>query len=116
MTYQEWKEKYVLNYTARGDCLISNTWSLGGTYGSCWDDQLHSISAEPQPASFVEFDNLIEKIDPNIGFLKYKKIYNNCVEISTYRDHDYYGGSTENAQFKCDLKKLYNMLEEYNNA
>lgn len=92
------------------DKLKGSSWSLGGTSGNCWNNELHRISAEPQPVSFAEFDSLLEEVCPQISFLQYKKLYNETVTTETSYDHDYYGGSTESACFVCDLPKLYDML------
>jgi adenylate kinase family enzyme len=92
--------------------MQSSTWSLGGTSGNCWDDEEYEIDPEPQPICFKEFDELIECVCPKIGFMKYKKIHNECVSVETESHGDYYGGSTTEAFFVCDVKKLYEMLLE----
>lgn len=92
--------------------LQSDSWSLGGTVGSCWDDTKHTVDAEPAPVSFKEFDELLERICPNITFLKYKKVYNEVVNTKIEYYHDYYGGSTSSCRYICDLEKLYNALCE----
>jgi len=89
-------------------------WSLGGTSGSCWSDEKSHVSAEPQPASFKEFDELLTEICPNISFLAYKKLYNETVTTETSGEGDYYGGYVEHACYVCDVKKLYDMLVEMN--
>lgn len=92
--------------------LRSDTWCLGGTCGNCWDDTLSHIGADMQPTEFKEFDDLLTELCPNITLLQYKKLYNATVSIETERECDYYGGSTENAYYKCNLKDLYNMMVE----
>lgn len=91
--------------------LRSDTWCLGGTWGNCWGDSGH-VGADKQPTDFKEFDDLLMEVCPNITFLQYKKLYNSLVSIETKRENDYYGGSTENAYYKCNLKDLYNMMSE----
>ena len=91
--------------------LRSDTWCLGGTWGNCWGDSGH-IGADKQPTDFKEFDDLLMEVCPNITLLQYKKLYNATVSIETEEEHDYYGGSIENAYYKCNLKDLYNMMIE----
>ena len=91
--------------------LRSDTWCLGGTWGNCWGDE-GQVSADEQPTDFKEFDDLLMEICPNITLLQYKKLYRATVSIETEVERDYYGGSTENAYYKCNLKDLYNMMVE----
>ena len=94
--------------------LRSDIWCLGGTCGNCWNDKLSYIGADDQPAEFKEFDDLLTELCPNITLLQYKKLYNSLVSIEIEEEYDYYGGSTENAYYKCNLKDLYNMMIEMN--
>jgi hypothetical protein len=93
--------------------LHSSSWSMGGTYGNCWDSELGTIDAEPQP-EFHEFDELMEKLCPTITFLQYKKISRECCSIKTVGDGDYYGGYSSRSTHVCDLEKLYHTLKEMN--
>lgn len=110
-----WKvfaDKYNLDVNEYGKIEDErNSWCLGGTWANCWGGS-GTISAETQPTTYERFDNLLTEICPNISFLQYKKLYNNCVSIDTYNHSDYYGGSTDNAYFVCDIKELYNLLVE----
>lgn len=92
------------------DVLSSDKWSLGGTWGS-YTGSSGSISPDPQPISFKEFDDLLFKMCPNIGFLQYKKLYNDSVEIVQDSRGDYYGGSESYAYYQCDMKKLYQSMQ-----
>jgi adenylate kinase family enzyme len=89
----------------------SDSWCLGGTYQTCWGTG-GSVSADAQPTTYKAFDSLLEQVCPNISFLQYKKLYASCVDIETYGDHDYYGGSTEYSYFECDVESLYDGLTE----
>ena len=116
------KEVHKMNifeskFLTKGSCnneqeLRSDTWCLGGTCGNCWDDTLSHIGADEQPTEFKEFDDLLMEVCPNITLLQYKKLYNSLVSIEIECESDYYGGSTENAYYKCNLKDLYNMMKE----
>lgn len=94
--------------------LKSMRWSLGGNAGNCWNDNMYTISADPQPASFTEFDQLLEKICPQIGFMTYKRISAECTKIETHGESDYYGGSVQYAHFECDMELLYQKLVDEN--
>lgn len=89
--------------------LKSQSWSLGGTIGSCWGDRKTTISPE-SPLEFIEFDELLGQVYPNISFLQYKEIKRFCCQINQWTDKDYYGGSETNEQHVCDLNKLHEKL------
>ena len=91
--------------------MYSSEWSLGGTWGNCWDDELTHVDGD-SPKDFTEFDELMEEIAPDIKFMQYKKLYNECVEIQEREECDYYGGRVTYAFHVCDLKKLHNMMLE----
>lgn len=92
--------------------MTSDTWSLGGTSGNCWDSEVGTISPGEPLTCFKEFDDLIANVCPDIGFMAYKQIYNHCVDSDTTSCGDYYGGCIKYAFFTCDVKKLYEMLIE----
>lgn len=90
--------------------FYSDEWCLGGSYGD-WMGNSHVMDAEDQP-EFTKFDEVLEQIAPSITFLKYKKLYKECVTIERNEDPSYYGGSTTYAKYVCDVCKLLDMLEE----
>lgn len=94
-----------------GNKLKSDTWCLGGYSKNCWGDQ-HQVSAGTQPVSFVELDNFLAENYPNITFMQYKKIMNDCVTTETTGDSDYYGGYVEYGYFECNLRLLYQTLQD----
>ena len=89
--------------------MTSSSWCLGGSWGDCWGGH-GTVSAEAQPVGFEQFDSLLQEICPQITFLQYKNIYNKCVSTETSSQGDYYGGSTEHANFVCNVSILYNEL------
>lgn len=91
--------------------ICGEEWSLGGTWGDCWGNE-GTCSADVEP-DFVQFDNFLEELCPNISFMQYKKLYNRCVETETWYESDYYGGSTEHARKICNIEKLRNALKEF---
>ena len=92
------------------DIMKSEEWSLGGTTRN-WNGNAVQLMREETP-DFVEFDELIERVCPNISFIQYKNVYRKCVSQKTRTDYDYYGGSEEIAWFECNLKDLYKILLE----
>lgn len=111
--WQVWAEESGIWFSKSDkakDTLKSDTWCLGGTSGSCYGNDLSPVSAGPQPTSFKEFDDLLEKVCPQISFLQYKKLYNHCVTTDTESHGDYYGGNVEYGFYICHLPKLYEML------
>ena len=92
--------------------LKSDRWSNGGTWGNYWGDS-GSIAAET-PKEFIEFDELLEKLCPNITFLQYKRVRELCVTCESDYENDYYSGREEYSYWVCDLKQLHNALAERN--
>lgn len=102
--------EYHADKSKKTKYMYSESWSAGGTWGNCWGDE-GTISPD-KPLNFEELDELFEKICPNITYLQYKKIQQECVEIDEYTEHDYYGGVEHLQRWRCDLEKLYEMLKE----
>lgn len=98
------------NSVSKKGILVSKDWCGGGTYETCWGTG-GTVGSEP-PVEFTELDDLLSKYCPNITFLQYKRILSQCVTIKEWKDYDYYGGSTTNYRYECDLKKLGDFLEE----
>jgi len=89
--------------------LRSESWSLGGTSGNCWDNELRRISPS-SPLEFVEFDELLQKVCPNLSYLQYKEINRSCCRLDEHESTDYYSGSETIVQHVCDINALYNKL------
>ena len=105
-------DKFFQSYgtTSNPDIMKSEEeWSLGGTARD-WNGSVELMRDETP--DFVEFDELIEKVCPNISFIQYKNIYRKCVVQKTGTECDYYGGSEEKAWWECNLKNLYKILLE----
>lgn len=92
--------------------LESEEWSGGGTWGDCWGDR-GVIEPEDDPG-FDKFDNLLARICPNITYLQYKVLFNDCVELEEYWDGDYYGGRELCKRYVCNLEYLYDRMIEMN--
>jgi hypothetical protein len=93
--------------------LTSESWSAGGSWGNCWGGS-GTISPDPVPQSFKEFDEMLEKLCPDISFMTYKKLYNETVTIEERSENDYYGGTEYRHNYKCDLEKLHKLMVELN--
>jgi hypothetical protein len=59
-----------------------------------------------------ELDTLLEKVAPNISFLQYKKITNECISTKDFSEGDYYGGCVYYSQYVLDVKSLFDILKE----
>lgn len=99
-------------YYDRDKKLRSEKWCTGGERGNCWDDSKTPVYCD-EPEEFTALDELLEKICPSITFLHYKKILKRCVSTEESTEGEYYGGWTQYLNWVCDLRELYNMLEEF---
>ena len=97
-------------YCGKSKYIYSEEWSGGGTWANCWGNE--GAIYEDNPKEFEKLDKLLEKIAPNITYLQYKKIENACLSIEETEEYDYYGGCEKKLRWKCDLKKLYDLLKE----
>ena len=105
--------QYILNeYANEGTKMVSETWSGGGEWGNCWGDS-GIIEEEPAP-EFTQFDDLLNKICPNITYIQYKQVYATCVYIDEDEEYGYYGGYEKKYNYVCNLNKLYDCLKEMN--
>lgn len=104
------KRKYGADKAQKTKYMYSESWSGGGSWGDCWGNE-GTISPD-SPLAFKELDRLLEKICPNITFLQYKKIQDECTTYDEYSSYDYYGGCEYRHRWKCDMEKLYEMLKE----
>ena len=98
-------------YFGKDGKLRSYKWITGGAYGNCWDNHLSPVTPD-DPLEFDALDELLEEVCPEITFLHYKKIRKNCVSTEESYESDYYGGGTNHMNWVCDLRELYNVLEE----
>lgn len=105
--YEVFKSKYNLE-----DVLKSESWTIYGkkrTYNTDWQEDDWLIEKELD--NFNEFDELIEKLCPNITYLQYKKLYKKVTKTIEFDMHDYYS-ITKNKQYVCDIKELFTYLFE----
>ena len=103
-------QKYFAGFGIYGKTLRSDSWSGGGTYGNCYDDHKHIVSAEP-PRDFDDLDDLIEKMCGDISVFKYKKL--RALAATDSNEHyDYYGGHTTSYYWEIKLEDLYDKAKE----
>jgi len=109
----EWKHFSDVNdlYCDENGIVKGESWSLGGSWSDCWGNQ-GTVSPGSRPDGMAELDTLLEKVAPNISFLQYKRITNECVSINDFSEGDYYGGSVYYNQYVLDIKNLFYILKE----
>lgn len=80
--------------------------------GNCWgNDANYPVDSEPEPA-FELFDNILEKVCPNVTFLQYKKICNKVIKYDTRIQNEYYGNYYHYSIKKANYHELYHCLKE----
>lgn len=90
--------------------LKSSTWSMGGMSGNCWDNVMTYSEANPQP-NFDELDLILEKVDPDILYVEYKRIVRECVTFEDSSYSEYYGGRSNYRCYVLNFAKLYELLD-----
>lgn len=91
---------------------IEIKWTIGGRTGkSCYSsgDIDDILDAEPEP-EFEDFDKVLEAVDPDISYLRYKTVRRAVMVADTYRDEEYYGNYTDYARKRVNLRVLYDAL------
>jgi len=97
-----------LYYDEKKQSVVSESWSTGGNWGDCWGNS-GSISGE-NPREFSSFDKIMEILSPDISFLKYKRIKDECVQFGEKGSSDYYGGYSSDGYWYFEVKKFYEIL------
>jgi hypothetical protein len=72
--------------------------------GNCWGDKPVYVKYDEKNENWVALDLVLEKLNPNITYLQYKKI-NNLIHDNSECYYEYYGNST-------DYKVQYIILSE----
>lgn len=101
-------ENFELNFI----WLVHETGGVRG--GSCWDssDPHEYINNEEMP-EFVAFDEVLNKVCPDISHLHYKVICSQFVKELDYTDHEYYGNHTDYEIKYVSLCDLYTYLIDH---
>jgi hypothetical protein len=85
---------------------ISKRRSLGGTAGSCWDDHKYTVDAAPEE-SWDEFYNVVESMNPNLGFGKFHREILPLIKTRESGESDYYGGYVSYETKEIELYTLW---------
>lgn len=93
-----------------GDYLYSARWVRGGiSYG--WHGDKYKVEPE-KPNKFVELHKFLKDKFPNLTYMEFVEIEDNCVD--TYDDHesDYYS-ELDVTSWRCNIEKLAEYLPEF---
>ena len=90
----------------------SEYWAIGGTCGSYTGKKYEIEPEEQKDNDFL--DKFLEEHAPTISYLQYKRLVKECVEMKTEDFYDYYGGHKEEAYWETDMKKVYELIKEWN--
>ncbi|MNC05138.1 hypothetical protein D3C81_997800 [compost metagenome] len=109
--FDKFKEKHNI-YSNK---LHSDTWSRGGCHNNCWGDS-YPVYADREPSfhysSFSKFNSLINDVFYSISDREKDDLFRLSVDIDSYVNRDYYGGSERVARFECDVERLFELLDE----
>lgn len=94
--------------------IRSEEWCLGGTECNYLGDRYY-VDPQPPLKTFEELDELILDIRPNLSFLDYRKLWDECVSVKEIKHHDYYGGTVTCAYYEADAEKVFKMLNDSTN-
>lgn len=109
--YQSFKDEFDIYK----DKFHGDAWSKGGNWCDCWgNDSPCSEEDDPEfsPENFPELRMLLNCIIPNIDLELELELFNSTVQYDEYDESDYYGGTQCFKRFECDIRKLYDLLDE----
>lgn len=86
------------------------SWSQGGTYGSCWDDELTEVAEEHEP-DLEGLNNFLVQYFPDLPSDDYYEI-KSCIHYDSSSDSDYYGGCTYTGHKSVGLEDIADVLTE----
>ena len=104
-------DKFFNRWHTNKDELKSQEWCVGGETRDCYGNSSPAWTEDAR--DFDELDEFLEQVCPQISFLLYKRIKRECVTLEKRHDGDYYGSYDYN-YWRCDLKKLYQILKDNN--
>ena len=92
--------------------VIYRRFETGGMRGgSCWGTKPDYYESDEENEDFVALDLTLEKLMPDITYLKYKKI-SKLIHTNKETHHEYYGNSTDYKVEYIILSELEEFLEE----
>lgn len=117
--YWERSRSYVQPRTAeeitREAWLVGEKVETGGAHGgSCWGDGARAYSVgSPQPVEIKALDTILERINPNITLLKYRKLASQKIfDTHESTNNEYYGNYTNYIQKYVKVGDLFDALVE----
>ena len=116
-TYMDSIGYYYKELLGLPDVISSDRWCLGGTYGTCWDEDGPTPLQEENPLPIEEFFELRDVLkqvfpDQDINYITVESL----LETTGDSEWDYYGGSAEYARYDVHTADLIDSLfrELYN--
>ena len=104
---KEWEQK-----TKNLPLAFGIEWISGGQGGgNCYDDQpIHyPVESSPEP-DFTDLDRILEHICPDLGFLTYKRLRSEIVQVGFRNETEYYGNWTRYSQKWVKVEDLHKWL------
>ena len=94
----------------------SSYWCVGGTYGTCWDEDGPSECSVDEPLDIKEYDCFIDVLKAFNVQDKFDTYADLFVYIDVEHEWDYYGGCQENARYCFGMRKLIKqiLMDKYN--
>jgi len=95
--------------------IYGERWCTGGAYGNCWDSSMSPVSPSDPPKYFSKLVDILDnlKFKSPLSIHSYFDIMDECVDIVSTFEADYYGGGTYESQYVLDLTKFYDYLNEH---
>lgn len=84
-------------------------WHTGGmSGGNCWDSsEPRPYTSDEQPPELGDLDKVLERLQPSITFLQYKKLCSQLLITGSYSHNEYYGNSSDYAYKAVSVPELY---------
>lgn len=90
--------------------IKSEAWKVSGNWRNCWGDD-HQVEAE-SPVEFTEYDEIINKVWPDITHIEYKRMFDDCVQTESNYETDYYQGTINYEYYSVNLESLHYYINE----
>lgn len=91
---------------------FSVSWSMGGTSGNCWNNNIDTCEPEMEPEDGPEFDAILEALTPELTFMQFRGIQREVFKRTQKTQGDYYGGSVTEGHKGFLIKDLYEALNK----
>lgn len=92
----------------------SSSWSGGGSYGNCWNNEMSPVDPDEAPKYFAELLDITDSLKTKkpLSIRDYFNIMDKCVITKSKYESDYYGGGVTYYYYELDLADLYDYLLE----